>query len=297
MGCRQGGGIGRSVSRPSDRTRYGGSLFAAASALPLDGGLGEPRRLVGLLLAAATRPSRAIALLTLLLRSPKVDVVLSDSAAGHALRVHLDQRFLGIVPQNRLCQGVLILPGRESDYLRGRKRQAARTNLRRAAAAGIRCETVSGRSDALQATAQIMQGKTRMTEEDRVTLTQTYRALFDLPEVTAFIARASDASPLAVAAVVIDDEMCLIRATVASNHEARWALHHHLVRTLIGRRVRFLVSALEGTFGALGLEPALQYYQHLLGYDLCHINPGVPPAIAARRAMLIRARAGSGRLR
>jgi hypothetical protein len=220
-----------------------------------------------------TSPRRAIALIALLVRSPAVDVVLSDSAAGRVLGEHLDERFLGLFPQNRLCQGVLILPEPPSDYLCGRRRRTVRTNLRRAAAAGIECETVDCPSDALQAAWQVVHDRRAATKaDDLATLTGALPDLFDRPEVTLLVARDRGGSPVAVAAVVMDDDVCLIRLAVSSSHEARWALHHYLVLTLIARRVKYLVAACDGPFGALGLAPNEQYYQHLLGYDLCHVS-------------------------
>ncbi len=263
--------------------RYGGPWFQAASALPVEGGLGSPRRLGRLLGAAASRPQRAIALIVLLLRSPRLDVALSDSAAGQALRGHLNARFLGILPQNRLCQGVLILPEDHATYLQGRCRRALRNNLRRAEAAGIECGIVTDPADAIRAVAAVLRRRQApVTAEDRATLTDVWPALFDRPEVTLLMARDREGSPVAVAAVVADDEVCLIRLAIASSHEARWALHHHLVRTLIARSVKCVVSSCEGPFGALGLPREVQYYQHLLGYDLCHIAPQATPGYSTR---------------
>ncbi|MFZ0091783.1 MAG: hypothetical protein WAL63_19930, partial [Solirubrobacteraceae bacterium] len=78
---------------------------------------------------------------------------------------------------------------------------------------------------------------------------------------------------LAVAAVVIDEMVCLILSALATCHEARWALHDYLVRTLIARRVRYLLAEGGGTFGAVGLSPSVQHFQHLLGYELRHVIP------------------------
>jgi hypothetical protein len=266
------------------RLRYGGPWFSEASALPVGGGLGSPQRLTRLLLTAVRRPRRGIALIGLLLRAPTVDVELSDSAAGRLVREHLGQRFLGIFPQNRLCQGVLILSQEHSDYLSGRRRRTVRTNLRRAVAVRIQCETVDCSSEALNAAWQVVHDRRAPTKaDDLATLTGALPALFDRPEVTLLLARDADRNPLAVAAVVIDDQVCLIRLAVSSSHEARWALHHHLVLTLIARRVKYLVAACDGPFGALGLTHNEQYYQHLLGYDLCHMSTR-----SARRRKLAR---------
>jgi hypothetical protein len=227
-----------------------------------------------LLLVAMAHPRRAIALVGLLLRSPIVEIALSESVAGRALCAHLDQRFLRIFPQNRLCQGVLILPRSPSDYLQGRRRRTVRTNPRRAAVARIQCETIDNPSAALQAAWHVIRARQApMHGDDLATLTGPLPILFERPEVTLLIARGPDSVPLAVAAVVIDDEVCLIHLAISSSHEARWALHHHLVLTLIARRVKYLIADCDGPFGALGLSPNEQYYQHLLGYDLCHVTP------------------------
>lgn len=115
------------------------------------------------------------------------------------------------------------------------------------------------------------------------TLRDEWPVLSGAPEATQFIASDDAGCPLAVAAVVIDDEVCLLRLAVASSYDARWALHHHLVVTLIDRGVKYLVSAGNGPFGALGLSPDVHYYQQLLGYELCHIIPRAPNRAVARR--------------
>ena len=106
------------------------------------------RRLVA---AAVRRPRRVVALFAVLLGTRSDGVFLSGSLAGEALRAYFNQRSLGVFPQHRLCRGVLLLPRDHSAYLRGRRRQALRTNLRRAAAAGIVCEEVSDPAAALDA--------------------------------------------------------------------------------------------------------------------------------------------------
>lgn len=252
--------------------RYGGPWFAAASALPVGGGLGRPRSLARLLAAVVTRPWRLVALLGLLLRSPTIDVVLSESAAGEQLRERLGQRFLRVFPQQRLCRGVLILPDDDRDYLRGRHRRAVRNNLRRAAAAGIHCEGVSEPADALLALREILQDRhAPMTAADRIGLSDRWPAVLARPEVSTWVARSRTGAALAVAGAVIDEQVCVLLLAVASSHAARWALHHHLVELLIARRVRYLLAADGGPFGALGLHPDVQYFQHLLGYDVCHV--------------------------
>jgi hypothetical protein len=259
-------------SDPSQRARYGGPWFAAATSLRLDGGLGRPERLIRLLASGARRPHRLFSLVALLVKTPTDVVLLSRSHAGIALRTYFDARFLGVFPQNRLCRGVLLLPTDYTDYRRGHRRQALRTNLRRAADAGIWCESASDPAEALEALAEVLTARTN-TPGDPAELLISWEDHFSRPETTTVVARDSAGRPMAVAAAVIDAEVCLIQFAVASSHEARWALHDHLVRALTERGVKYLLAEGGGPFGALGFEAELHHYQHLLGYELRHLIP------------------------
>ncbi|MGP0037022.1 MAG: hypothetical protein ACLP4R_20990 [Solirubrobacteraceae bacterium] len=192
------------------------------------------------------------------------------------MSAYFDQRSLGVFPQNRLCRGVLVLPERHADYLRGRRRQALRTNLRKAEVAGIRCEAINGPRTAFDEITEILKGqrvqRVRLTNAELETLA-SWDTMLAQPEMTLVAARDRLGRPLAAMAVLIDDAVCLIRVAVACSHEARWALHDHLVRILIARRVKYLLADGGGPFGALGLETNVHRYQYLLGYELRHVSP------------------------
>lgn len=268
------------------RLRYGGPWHSAASALPLAGGLTRPRALVRLLAAAVLRPRRIAGLITLLLRTKRESVVLSESCTGQALHSYFNQRSLRILPNNRLCRGVLLLPLDHADYLRGHRRQALRTNLRRAMAAGIRCEMAIDPSLAHADASPVLRRHWHWFSEPEFNAQMDdVRELFARPETTVIIARDELGEPLAVAAAVIDDTVCVIRLAVANCHEARWALHDHLVRILIARGVRYLLATGGGPFGALGFSTNLQHYQHLLGYQLRHVIPATPARARRRRRL------------
>ncbi len=282
------------------RFRYGGPYFAAASALPLHTGLGRPGRLLTLLAAALRQPRGLAALIVLLLRTRTEEVLLSQSALGHELSLYFDQRFLGAFPQNRLCRAVLILPTCHADYLRGRHRQALRTNLRRADAAGIRCEWITEPQQAIHACRGILRARRHesMTEAEIDRTIRAWSKLLAGSDITLGVARSKIGTPLALIAAAIDDRVCLIHSAVASNHEARWALHNHLVRFVIARGVEYLLCDGGGPFGALGFEPEIHHYQRLLGYELRHLVPmnAKPRAAAGRRRpfdVLVRYPAGS----
>jgi hypothetical protein len=182
----------------------------------------------------------------------------------------------------------LLLPQDHADYLRGRHRQALRTNLTRARAAGIRCEVVTDRrraaDDALDVFRRHWADAT--TEAELDAHMAATRAAFARPETTITVARDEHGRPLAIAAAVIDDMVCLINLAWATSHEARWALHDHLVRILIERRVMCLLADGGGLFGALGFPANLQHYQHLLGYELRHVIPATPHRATHKRRLI-----------
>ncbi len=245
----------------------------AASALPLDGGLSRPKPLATLFAAALRRPRQAVALIVVLFRTQSEQVVLSTSLTGHVLTSYFDERSLGFFPQNRLCRGVLILPERHSEYLRGRRRQALRTNLRKAEVAGIRCEAISDRRRAFDELAEILKRRETAVTLAGLPVLASWHALLTRPEMTLMVARDQLGGPVALVGAVIDDAVCVIRFALACSHEARWALHDHLVRILIARGVRYLLGEGGGTFGALGFGTNVHHYQHLLGYELRHLRP------------------------
>jgi hypothetical protein len=272
--------------QPDRRLRFGGAWFSAATALPLYGDLTRPRRLARFVAAAVRRPRRLVALIALLLRTPREYVPLSASCTGQALDRYFNQRRLGIL-RNCFCRGVLLLPADHEDYLRGRHRQAVRTNLRRAATAGILCEVVSDTRRAVDdARDALRRQPRRMTDADLHAWTGCVRALVERPDVTLMVARDRHGQTLAIAAAIIDDTVCLIMDAVSTCHEARWALHDYLVRILVARRVKYLLAEGGGVLGALGSTRNIQHYQHLLGYELRHMIPARPCRATRRRRRL-----------
>lgn len=261
------------AARDSGQWRYGGEPFAEASKLPLQGGLGHPRRLAAFLSAALGHPRRAGALMALIANTKSEQLTLSASASGRALREYFAATYLGVIPQNRLCRGVLLIPACYSDYIRGRRRQALRTNLRRAERAGIRCESVDEPGSFMAATRQVMESRqTAPTDVERAHLEHDWAALVARPEMTLLAARDADGHPQAVLAAIVDDHVGLIQIAVACGHDARWALHDHLLRALCTRGTQFLMVEGGGPFGALGFPRDVHHFQHLLGYELRHVR-------------------------
>jgi len=276
---RQDRRLGRRFRMPP---RYGGRSFSAASALPLERGLIRSGHLPAVVGAAVRQPGRLAALILVLVRTRSEHVFLSGSSAGQALRTYFTQRSLGIFPQNQLCRGVLLLPPDHGDYVRGHRRQALRTNVRRARAAGIRCDVMEDRSLALH---EVLDGFRHQGASINDADTDLWLSTVARPELTLMVARDKCGRALAHAGVLVDDMVCVIVFAVATSHEARWALHDYLVRQLIARRVRYLMAAGGGPFGALGFTANVQHYQHLLGYELRHLIPVHPRSMRRVRRL------------
>ena len=100
-----------------------------------------------------------------------------------------------------------------------------------------------------------------------------YRAALVRLEIILALARNENGLPLAYTAVIIEETVCLVIGAIALGHDARCALHDHLVRALISRRVTYLVAKGGRPFGALGFAPSLQHHQHLLSHELRHLVP------------------------
>jgi hypothetical protein len=267
--------------------RYGGSWVAAASALPLQVDAIRPGPLARLIAAGLRRPRRLAALIALLVRTPKEYVILSGTSAGQALDEYFSQRSLWVIPRRRFCRGVLLLPSDHGAYLRGCRRQALRTNLRRAAAAGIHCEVVRERRRADDDVSEVLRSQWGwLTEADLQARVDAIRACAARPGATLSVARDQHGQPLAIAITLIDNKVSLIKHAVATSHEARWALHDHVVRILIARRVRYLLVDGGGLFGALGFSANVQHYQHLLGYELRHVIPVCTRRLQRRRRLV-----------
>jgi hypothetical protein len=197
----------------------------------------------------------ALAFVRLLARLPRVDVRLSDSSAGREIDRYLRARARGL-QHNRIAQGVLHLPERPADYLRGRSRQALRTNLHRAEAANLRCDAVLDLEERLDAVVQLGM--------------EDWAAKLDgRPEDPVWIARDGADTNVGLLWATVDSEWAMLRLLVAEFSEARYALHTALVTDLCSRGVRH-VFARKGS--ALLLTPGLQYFQQRLGYQVAHLR-------------------------
>lgn len=209
--------------------------------------------------AVLARPGAA-AMISLVRSLPTVGTPFSGSAAGRELRSWFGPDRL--LPADRVPVAVLGLPATTAEYLRGRSRQALRTNLTGAARAGITAHTVTDEAD-LQRTCGHIAAARRTTAD-----------VFIAPHVRlgadSVLCAAHDATgqPLGAAHLIIDGTWAgldyMVTATdQAGSQLARYVLQAHLAGVLIERGVHSLVVR-----GSMLLSsPGVRYYQRRTGFQ------------------------------
>jgi hypothetical protein len=179
---------------------------------------------------------------------PTVDVRLTSSLAGQMIGEHFAIRSDGRF-RYRDAQGVLWLPADFSDYLRGRHRQAVRTNVGHARRAGLRVESrriddwVPGDGDSRSG--HIQAGP-----------------------VEWWLAFDSDDSLVGEAILSVDEDTALLHGLTTKATFARWMLHAAIVERLCGHCRVLLVNGDE----AYALSAGNQHFQRLLGYDIARVR-------------------------
>jgi hypothetical protein len=201
-------------------------------------------------------------LLALLWLIPRTRLHLSASPSGKRIRAHLRLRRWGL-PRFRLAQGVLHLPSTHAAYMRGRSKQAVRTNFARARARGI------------QATYTTVAGWTPLEHPSAP----------DAP-VQHWQATSQAGVVLGEAWVTVDAQCALLHSLVTTESDVRWLLHTAIVEQMCLLGCRQLITNSHDAF----LMPAgQQYFQRLLGYSIerLRLYPSFSPRMTAGRALAL----------
>ena len=213
---------------------------------------------------AARHPYPLFRVASLVLRLPRVVIALSDSEQGRILATELLAATRGI-PTGRFAQAVLSTHQSEVEYLRGRRKQAVRTNLRRCYDLGVECREVPDIDERTALRHEISgYGDTNWWCE----------LGWDSSPKRVFTARRRGRELLAVASLVVDGTWAWLDllhkvSTCPSGGLARYALHFEMHRRLREGGVRWLWAG-----NGITLEPGLQYFQYLLGYEIYNLKPG-----------------------
>lgn len=186
-----------------------------------------------------------------------------------SLRARLGARLL-LVPDRRSAVAVLAVPPDVAVYLAGRKRQALRTNLRRAREHGI-------------AVAEVTDGDAQIDYVERVLAARNDTWLCQHREwleraagvglVQSFAGHGPDGSVLTVALVVADRPWALLRLCVSVQGKvaaySRYATHVSMVDALGRSGIRTLIVD-----SVLDVTPGIRYFQARLGFELMNVTVG-----------------------
>jgi hypothetical protein len=183
----------------------------------------------------------------------------TDSPSGRAIRAHLEVRRYGI-PKNRVAQAVLVVPSSSRVYLRGRRKQAVRTNLRRARDERLSCAHLPSLAER-EAFADLIEPELVDSWERKL--------LIDHPEAEWWAVFEAEGKPAGLGVVSVDSEVALIWSLACRSHLARWLLNIEIVSEMANRGVTCLLVA---TSMAPVLDPDLQYFQRRLGYQVAHLK-------------------------
>jgi hypothetical protein len=257
------------VGSDSVAARYSSPAFAVASRLVQAAAAAPSMRAAATVVAAD--PRAALEAARLITRLPTVEVQLTSRPEGRAIRSVLDRRRLG-VPTGRLARAVLAVPPTEDDYLRGRHRQAMRTNVRHAHEHGITYRSVD-RFDERFALARAVVGN--RTSDEVATVSWLHRIL---RSGEFLVTEAADGAPLVFVSLAVDVRCAYLRAfmTVRGREEAtlaRYALNLYAVSHLGKAGVTHLLGDC-----AFKVPPGIQHFQHLSGFTAANVK--VRPFVA-----------------
>lgn len=187
-------------------------------------------------------------------RLPVVDIALTSSPAGRMIDEHFAIREEGRW-RYRDAQALLPLPAEPAEYLRGRHRQAVRTNVGHARRAGL----------VVQET----------TLDDWRPGVGDGRVPFISPgPIERRLVVDPDGVVVGDSILSVDEDVALLHGLVSYAPNARWLLHTAIVERLCGYCSVLLVNCDD----VYRLDPGTQYFQRLLGYEIARLKVTKLPA-------------------
>jgi hypothetical protein len=193
---------------------------------------------------------------------PSVTLRLTASPAGRMIDEHFAIRERGDW-RFRHAQGVLELPAEFSAYMRGRSRQAVRTNVAHARRSGF--EAIS-----------------YVTDNWAPGLDDTRAGLITPGTAERWTAFDADGAIVGESILSIDEDVALLQGLVSFTTHARWLLHTAIVERLCGECKVLLTNSDD----AYLMNAGNQHFQRLLGYRISRLDvsrsirprpPGPPP--------------------
>lgn len=231
-------------------------FIALADGLQRRGGLrGRMARLIARLRVGTARTRLAPQVVPALAGLPRIPVTVPGTTGGRRLAAKYTGQEHG-VPRD-LAVSVLPLPETPEDYLRGRSKQALRTNSRRAREQGVTCRAV----DPLESVARLEEVVPDRWYDDIV---PGARADLAAGLCTGWIAEAQDGTTEVLALTSAAGPLARLDLMLSApdrDSDARYLLSAHVITELAATGSRLLAVD-----GALTLPPGLRHFQHLLGF-------------------------------
>jgi hypothetical protein len=197
---------------------------------------------------------------------PVVEAGFSASPAGHELRAWFGPGRL--LPLDRAPVALLPLPATEGEYLRGRTKQALRTNVTRALEAGVRVSAPGSTSALFDCIVELAARRRQPVGEmvprrSRDGLVRHFAVAYD-----------GAGEPVALSETIIDGQWAGLAVLVSDGDHpqaspARYLLHLHTVRHLLAQDVRQMVVG-----GSMLLTaPGVRYFQQRTGFVPVWLRP------------------------
>jgi hypothetical protein len=179
---------------------------------------------------------------------PLTELRLTASPVGRMIGEHFGIREGGRF-HYRTAQGVLAVPDTFADYLRGRHRQAVRTNVGHARRAGLVVQSVA------------VDGWAPGLDDSR-------RAAITPGPIERWMVFNPDGTFAADAILSVDQEVALLHGSVSFTPNARWLIHTAIVERLCGEAKVLVTNSDDAYFIGQGH----QYFQRLLGYRVSRLG-------------------------
>jgi hypothetical protein len=167
----------------------------------------------------------------------------------------------------RRAQAVLDLQSDDDVYLAGQRKQALRTNLNHARRAGVTVTRPAGYRDWLVAAREIYQHRPGGEEALR-----QIGPPDDDEKMVYLVAVNRTGTPVAIAGAVILDRLGVLFNLLTRPEEPHAAVTRYLIHTDLRSRLKLAGVQFLTAGSALRLGAGLQYFQHLLGYEVRNLR-------------------------
>ncbi len=177
------------------------------------------------------------------------------------------------------AQAVIQTSTKEHEYLAGRHRQAVRTNIRRAQELGITATRLDGYEEFAAVSAPVY--RSRSGGDAVLAATRKPPPSDEFAWYSA--STVAHEVPITVAAVALFGDFAVLAVMVGNQDYARigyarYLLHTFVLGDLAAHGIRHLIVG-----SVLRESNGNQYFQRLLGYRICNVQPILLPAAGSRR--------------